>query len=162
MAFVITPNTHRPKVATLLRRVLLIFWVPLIVLAVVPIVITTIAQLPPVGQLVFAFFGGAVASLPIVTWRLRRRRPSNLSGIGTIIILGAFLGALFPVFDRFMRGVFAVGVQEMALSVACGAAIFLGSCEIGCHVDRALKKWHDRLRGGTARAHEKEPPITKG
>jgi hypothetical protein len=72
MAFIPTLNTQHPKIWPLFKWVALIFLAPLMVLAVIPILITTIAQFPVLGQVNFAFLGGTLASLPVVIRRQRR------------------------------------------------------------------------------------------
>jgi len=99
MAFIPTLNTQHPKIWPLFKWVALIFLAPLMVLAVIPILITTIAQLPVLGQVNFAFLGGTLASLPVVIRRQRRKpKEQALGGIAActhIALSFTVIGCLF-------------------------------------------------------------------
>jgi hypothetical protein len=157
MAFISSLQTKHPNYGKLFKWVTLIFLVPLLVLAIVPTVITLIAQLPGPGQLLFAFIGGVFAAGPIMIWRLRRHQRHGVfaGGIMLCIAFLVFFSIGLPTFARLIRTHFEAGTYEVLLALAAGFALFLVSLEIGLQIDRVFKKRYERL-GNRLRSEDRK------
>jgi hypothetical protein len=162
MAFITALNTQHPKLWSLFKRVAWIFLAPLIVLAAIPILITTIAQLIAFGQVVFAFWGGVLASLPIVIRRKRRtRKEEPLGGVAACTQMGILItvsGCLLAWGLENQLAIINNPVPYMVISPLGGFGLFWGSFEIASKVERIFRGRRKHFRAGARSEDQKKFP----
>jgi hypothetical protein len=144
MAFITSLQKKSPDYWSLFKWVALLFLAPLIVLAIAPIVIVMLARLPPQGQAVFAYIGGALAAAPVLVLRARKIRliyddRFNDASSATLLIFMLLTATPIPVFLLFAH--FKLGFAEIFFAFFAGALCFIGFHEVGWRLGHAVTKW---------------------
>ena len=112
MAF-ITHLQTQPNYRRLFKLAIWIFLLPLIVLAIAPVVIVLLARLPAQGQALFAYMGGGLAAAPVVRTRMirfiydERFDEASLPSVMFFPFCGADSAVyiVFPFYARDHRGI---------------------------------------------------------
>jgi hypothetical protein len=157
MAFISSLQSKRPDYWRLFKWVALIFLLPLIFLALAPVVIIMVARLPPQGQAVFAYIGGVLAAAPVLVLRARKitliyDEQFNHASSVTLLIFMLLTVAPIPIFLLFAH--FKLGIAEVLLAFFGGAICFIGFHEVGWRLGHAVTKWWQGHHGQQQRHKE--------
>jgi hypothetical protein len=156
MALLEALTTNRPTLQTLLKWASAAFLLPLLVFAIVPAVITALAQLPGPGRMTFAFFGGVLLSVPIILLRahlLSRKRQLQINILGMLAVLA--VGSLILFYFAFiplLKVDIDTGLYSIFSAVLVGSALFIGAFEAVFYIDKAYSRWQKRRKGCSAKA----------
>lgn len=159
MAFITHLETTRPNYRRLFKLAIRMFLLPLIVVAITPVVIVMLARLPPQGQAVFAYIGGAFAAIPAILARMTRvikdKRFYGASSVSAIILIMLVMLGVVPILIFILFWPFRIGIIEVSFAFLVGAICFIGFHEAGWRIGRALTKWwHEREHLQWWRAHD--------
>jgi hypothetical protein len=163
MAFMIDISGKRPSIWILFKWVALIFWLPLITIAAAATIVTLIAQLPELGQLVFAgifgvLTGGIATALYLPRVLSRRDMQTSYPQISTIsVALGLLFVAIKVVLHIGMPG----GIPGIVAAMVVGVAVMPIVFALGYEVDHLVKAKYERHMRHKSHRQAKYKPERK-
>jgi hypothetical protein len=141
MAFMIDLTGKRPPIWILFKWVALIFWLPLITMAAAATIVTLVARLPELGQLVFSeIFGVSIGGIATALYlrRMPSRRDMQTSYPQISIILVA-VGLLFVAIEGILHIGMPGGIPGIVAAMVVGVAVIPIVFALGYEVDYLVK-----------------------